>query len=51
MLAAFEHAIAELGRRRGLEWFLYLASAPRRLIKPYLVSNTAFIYYLLTGRL
>jgi len=34
----------------GLEWLFRLASEPRRPFKRYLVSNTAFIYYFLTGR-
>jgi N-acetylglucosaminyldiphosphoundecaprenol N-acetyl-beta-D-mannosaminyltransferase len=38
-------------QRAGLEWLFRLASAPWRLFKRYLVSNTAFIYYFLTGRL
>jgi len=38
-------------RNAGLEWPFRLASEPRRLFKRYLISNTAFTYYVLTGQL
>ena len=44
--------LARLGlRRAGLEWLFRLASESHRLFKRYLISNTAFIHYFLTGRL
>ena len=33
----------------GLEWLYRLAQEPRRLFKRYLVTNTKFIAYQLTG--
>jgi len=44
--------LARLGLRcADLEWLIRLDSESHRLFKRYLVSNTAFIYYFLTGRL
>lgn len=34
----------------GLEWLYRLMKEPRRLFRRYLVTNTKFIFYLLTGR-
>ena len=34
----------------GLEWFYRLLKEPKRLFRRYLVTNTKFIYYLLTGK-
>ena len=34
----------------GLEWLYRLIKEPKRLFRRYLVTNTKFIYYLLTGK-
>ena len=34
----------------GLEWLFRLIKEPRRLLRRYLVTNTKFIYYLLTKK-
>ena len=36
--------------RMGLEWLYRLLREPRRLWKRYLVTNTLFIYYLVSDR-
>ncbi len=38
-------------QRAGLEWLYRLAREPRRLFARYLVSNTAFVFYLIRGKL
>lgn len=34
----------------GLEWLYRLMKEPRRLFRRYLITNTKFIYYILTGK-
>jgi len=34
----------------GLEWFYRLIKEPKRLFRRYLVTNTKFLYYLITGK-
>jgi N-acetylglucosaminyldiphosphoundecaprenol N-acetyl-beta-D-mannosaminyltransferase len=36
-------------QRIGMEWFFRLLQEPRRLWKRYLVTNTQFIFHLLTS--
>lgn len=54
--AAFDYHAGTLRRaprwmqNSGLEWLFRLMTEPRRLWRRYLVTNSLFVYYLVTGR-